>query len=55
MNDAILTTSRTCMSFAVERTNKVTEEFLAVGGKLGKVATEVMTALARKPSSVSAA
>jgi hypothetical protein len=42
INDAIMNDFTDPHVFTVERINKVTEEFLALGDKLGKVATDVM-------------
>jgi hypothetical protein len=50
MNEAIANDLTGPHVFTAEGIDKVTAEFLAVRGKLGKVSVDVMTALARKPS-----
>jgi hypothetical protein len=47
LNDAVLNDFADPHVFTVERINKVTEEFVALGGKLGKVATEMMALVSK--------
>jgi hypothetical protein len=54
LNDAILNDFTDPHVFTVERIDKVTEEFVALGSKLGKVATEIMMALVSKPNKTEA-